>query len=397
MSAVADGGEQVRTFTDDGVCKEYLVAGVCLPQLFEGTGVLSGKQRKGCPKVHDDAFRRQYVMAPNRRSFPYDADFYERVSGLISIANDRCKAERKKAKAQGASQDVLCETCGLVVLPHMMEAHLASRTHKGYLELRRLQDERAGKVRPADAERDPKRQRANSPSHEVAEFVRVRAPLVESTPGISVTSPTSEPSIMPLSAGRAGELHNLRLLVRLLNTGQPVPDELYAAVNAHRNSPKAVLESRISQLRREGVVEASSSSITEQPDPLPLRRSSRKEADYYVVDDLTRSNSRGFWVSPLPHHFNVTEASAIFSHFGGLQEVRMPKRLKSLKGDLRPIAYLTFHTPELATVALEAIDGIFIRYERIRASVACPVKQPVEQLLADANVGAAQDTPDKVV
>eukprot|EP00667_Euglena_gracilis_P012382 EG_transcript_12717 len=110
-------------------------------------------------------------------------------------------------------------------------------------------------------------------------------------------------------------------------------------------------------------------------------------ADYYnVVEDLTQSNARGFWVAPLPHHFTVNEASAIFSHFSGLQEVQMPRKLGSLKGDIRPIAYLTFHTPELATVAFEAIDGIFIRYERIRASVSCPIKQPVEKLLADANV-----------
>ena len=43
--------EDIRTFTDPSVCKEYLVAGVCLARLFEGTGVLSGRHRKGCRKV----------------------------------------------------------------------------------------------------------------------------------------------------------------------------------------------------------------------------------------------------------------------------------------------------------------------------------------------------------
>eukprot|EP00667_Euglena_gracilis_P016441 EG_transcript_17206 len=318
-AAGGDGGAEPRAFMDEAVCKEHLVAGVCLARLFEGTGVLSGRQRKGCPKIHDDMFRRQYIMAPNRCTFNYDTEFYERVAALVSIANDRCKAERKKAKSQPTlTQDVLCETCGLAVLPHMMEAHRASRTHNGYLELRRLLDERAGK----DVGRDPKRQRPNSPIHEVTEFVRVRAPLVESAPPV-VMSPTSEPTIMPASAGRAGELHNLRLLVRLLNAGQPVPDELYAAVNAHHSSPKAVLESRIAQLRREGVVEASqpSSSVAEPAQQESrTRRASRKETDYYnVVEDLTQSNARGFWVAPLPHHFTVNEASAIFSHFSGLQ------------------------------------------------------------------------------
>ena len=44
----------------------------------------------------------------------------------------------------------------------------------------------------------------------------------------------------------------------------------------------------------------------------------------------------------------------------------MPKILGAIKGELWPLAYLAFQTCEQAVVALQAINGIYIRHQHIK-------------------------------
>lgn len=85
-----------RKFSDDNVCKNYLVS-FCPSQLFVNT-----KSDLGiCSKIHDDKLKKEYLEASDKIKYEYESKFYDYLQSLIRDLERKIKKHIERLTFRG--------------------------------------------------------------------------------------------------------------------------------------------------------------------------------------------------------------------------------------------------------------------------------------------------------
>jgi hypothetical protein len=329
------------TLTDEAICKEYLVSGVCIDCLLFDTGVLkSAKHRNPCSKIHDDLMRANYHADSknNALRYPWERIFYERVVELITAANVKARNARGRLK-QGHITGTVCDVCGWFGSVEEYESHSETRIHTAYLKMRDVWNSRK-------LEREARRLE------------------LEGSAANAADTSTKEKEELP---------------------------------------PKQLSLSDFTQLPHKRLEEDTRQSDV-IPRPLQKRLCTTSDMTTSSSSSFSSSSSaivendaNSFWISNLTTDFTVTELADKFSHFSGFVEARIAKvTVPGPNNDMTGCACVWFSNASTASTALAHADGIYLKFKEISASVTPPLAFLQKQDLV-ASCPAAPAIPKKIL